>query len=250
MALLEESCSARRSLHCQGLNPSGPLNHQKPEIFHLLNHQGEYLFFACCVSFRFDIMEPKKHRVLKEIEIIKAPSSLGLQKTGVEGLADTLLSAGLAEGLLAKKIVEVLPFPNNAKQEEESGLLNVQAIAEYSRKLANVVTQVLDEEKMPLVLGGDCSILLGCALGLKRRGRFGLLFADGHTDFYQPQANINGEVASSELALATGNGTSSLAKLEGYSKLFQEQDVSVFGFRDEAEPVSYTHLTLPTNREV
>jgi arginase len=29
----------------------------------------------------------------------------------------------------------------------------------------------------------DCSILLGCLLALKRRGRYWLLFLDGHADF-------------------------------------------------------------------
>jgi arginase len=41
---------------------------------------------------------------------------------------------------------------------------------------------------------------------LKRRGRYGLLFIDGHADFYQPEVNPNGEAASMDLAFATGHG--------------------------------------------
>jgi CRP/FNR family transcriptional regulator, cyclic AMP receptor protein len=45
--------------------------------------------------------------------------------------------------------------------------------------------------------------LLGNLLALRRRGRYGLLFLDGHADFYQPEAEPNSEAASMDLALAT-----------------------------------------------
>lgn len=51
--------------------------------------------------------------------------------------------------------------------------------------------EVLDAGDVPIVLGGDCSILLGNLLALRRRGRHGLLFIDGHADFYQPEAEPN-----------------------------------------------------------
>ena len=41
---------------------------------------------------------------------------------------------------------------------------------------------MLDAGEFPFVLGGDCSILLGTTLAFRRRGRYGLLFIDGHTD--------------------------------------------------------------------
>jgi arginase len=89
------------------------------------------------------------------------------------------------------------------------------------------------------VLGGDCSIVLGGLLALRRRDRFGLLFVDGHTDFYQPEANINGEAASSDLALATGRGPEILTMFDGYRPLVRDEDVVVLGFRDGEEAASY-----------
>jgi len=71
---------------------------------------------------------------------------------------------------------------------------------------------------LPLVLGGDCSILLGTTLALRRRGRFGLLFIDGHADFYQPEVEPKGEAASMDLAFATGPHQCvgmNVARLEG-----------------------------------
>jgi arginase len=89
------------------------------------------------------------------------------------------------------------------------------------------------------VLGGDCSILLGTMLALRRRGRFGLFFIDGHADFYSPESEPFGEVASMDLALATGRGPAALADLDGRRPLVRDQDVVVFGFRDAESAREY-----------
>lgn len=104
---------------------------------------------------------------------------------------------------------------------------------------------VLDHGRFPVVLGGDCSVLLGSLLALRRRGRHGLLFLDGHTDFYQPAAEPTGEVASMELALATGRGPDVLADLEGRGPLVRDADVVALGFRDAEESAAAGMQPLP-----
>ena len=94
---------------------------------------------------------------------------------------------------------------------------------------------VVGRGEFPILLGGDCSILLGSTLALRRRGRYGLLFIDGHADFYQPEANPNGEAASMDLAFATGHGPELLTNLEGLRPLVRDEDVVAFGFRDAEE---------------
>jgi arginase len=61
------------------------------------------------------------------------------------------------------------------------------------------------------------------------------LFLDGHADFYQPEAEPKGEVASMELALATGRGPAVLSDLERLGPLVREDDVVAFGRRDALE---------------
>jgi Arginase family len=56
-------------------------------------------------------------------------------------------------------------------------------VFDYSSLLADAVAAVLDEEEFPVVLGGDCSILLGAMLALRRRGRYGLLYSPGTTGY-------------------------------------------------------------------
>ncbi len=171
--------------------------------------------------------------------IIEAPSVLGLFPKGVETLPDALLGAGLAERLNARHVGRVEPPPYDDRRDPETLLLNPQGIKDYSIKLANAVTPVLQAGEFPIVLGGDCSIMLGCLLALKRRDRYGLLFLDGHADFYQPEAEPNGEVASMELALAAGRGPALVAELEGKRPLVRDEDVVAFGRRDGEESAEH-----------
>jgi len=171
--------------------------------------------------------------------IIEAPSTLGLLSSGVERLPSVLLHAGLAERLPARRADRLEAPARDTRRDPATGFLNPRAIADYASALAAATAAVLDRGEVPIVLGGDCSILLGPLLALRRRGRFGLFFADGHTDFYQPGANTNGEVASSDLALATGRGPAVLTEFDGSRPLVRDRDVVAFGRRDEAEAAQF-----------
>jgi arginase len=164
--------------------------------------------------------------------IVEAPSHLGLRAAGVEELPGALLAAGLAERLDARHAAR-LPAPAwDPRIDAATGLLNPTGLADYSPLLADSVGAVLGRGEFPIVLGGDCSILLGTTLALRRRGRYGLLFLDGHADFYQPEAEPAGEAASMELALVTGRGPDVVTNLEGRRPLLRDEDAVVFGFRD------------------
>jgi arginase len=172
--------------------------------------------------------------------ILDAPSDLGLRRTGVDGLPDALRGAGLLEGLPDVRYAGRLSVPPYSPLRDAStGILNGQAIHEFSLRLAERIAFTLDLGRFPLVLGGDCSILLGAALALRRRGRFGLFFIDGHADYYSPESEPAGEVASMDLAVVTGRGPALLTDLEGLCPLVREEDVVVFGFRDAEMATEY-----------
>lgn len=168
--------------------------------------------------------------------IIDAPSVLGLRPTGVEGLPDALKKAGLLKQLKAEYIGVVQSrIPYSSERDQQTMLLNAKAIREYSQSLANVVSNVIAEKKFPIVLGGDCSVLIGTLLALRRKGRYGLFFIDGHSDFYQPQASHTGEVADMELAIVSGRGPDILTNIDNLRPLVRDTDVVVFGYRDSKQ---------------
>lgn len=179
--------------------------------------------------------------------VIEAPSVLGLKPTGVERLPDTLLQLGLAERLHARRAGR-LPVPHYSPvRDPETLTLNAASIAAFTPLLADAFERILAVGEFPVILGGDCSIVLGPTLALRRRGRFGLLFIDGHADFYQPEVNPNGEAASMDLAFATGHGPSLLTNIEGRCPYVRDADAVVFGFRDAEEQARYHSQPLPAD---
>jgi arginase len=169
---------------------------------------------------------------MNRFAIVEAPSVLGLFPKGVETLPDALLGAGLAERIGARRAGRVEPPPYDAHRDPETKLLNPHGLAQYAVALADRLEPMLEAGDFPVVLGGDCSILLGCTLANRRRGRAGLLFLDGHADFYQPEAEPNGEAASMDLALVTGRGPDLVTDLEGRSPLVRDEDVTLLAHRD------------------
>jgi arginase len=158
----------------------------------------------------------------------------------VDKLPETLREAGLLEGIVDVRYAGRLTVPEfSPLRATPRDVLNLQGIRSFSLRLADRIGFTLDLGRFPLVLGGDCSILLGAALALRRRGRYGLFFIDGHCDFYSPESEPNGEMASIELAAVTGRDPAALADLEGLRPLVREQDVVVLGFRDEQIARSY-----------
>jgi arginase len=176
---------------------------------------------------------------------VEAPSILGLKPNGVERLPQTLLANGLADRLRARHGGRVEAPPYRAERDPETLTLNDREIRDYSPRLADAVGAALDTGAFPIVLGGDCSILLGSMLALRRRGRYGLLFVDGHTDFYQPEANPNGEAASMDLAFATGRGPAVVADIEGRRPLVRDEEAVAFAYRDAEEQARFGSQPLP-----
>jgi len=101
-----------------------------------------------------------------------------------------------------------------------------------------------------VVLGGDCTILLGSMLAFRRRGRYGLLFIDGNADFFQPEAEPNGEGASMDLAFVTGYGPSLLTDIEGRAPLVRPEDAVAFAYRDHEDQEEYEGQPLPEELKV
>ncbi|MGH9878637.1 MAG: arginase family protein [Nitrososphaerales archaeon] len=176
---------------------------------------------------------------MQRFAIVDAPSILGLRPTGVEHLPEAMRAAGLLKRLNAEYVGEVSPPEYDPKRDEETLLLNPKAIRRYSKQLANAVTNVLHGKRFPIVLGGDCSIIIGNLLALRRLGRYGLFFIDGHADFYQPEASPTGEVADMDLAIVSGRGPDILANIDGLKPLVRDEDIVLFGNRDTEQAKSY-----------
>ncbi|HEU5120590.1 MAG TPA: arginase family protein [Candidatus Nitrosocosmicus sp.] len=172
--------------------------------------------------------------------IIDAPSILGLRPTGVEYLPEALKAAGLIKKLnadYAGKVSSSLSY--NSERDKVTLLLNPDSIKTFSLQLADRVSSVICSRLYPMVLGGDCSILIGNLLALRRLGRYGLFFIDGHADFYQPEASLTVEVADMDLAIVSGRGPDVLTNIDNLKPLVHDEDIILFGYRDREQAASF-----------
>jgi arginase len=177
-----------------------------------------------------------------DIELISAPSILGLKPSGVEHLAGRLLSAGLDKQLQLQHPVLQLPTINarySGLRDPETNCLNADAIIDFSQQLADIVASTVRLQRFALVLGGDCSILLGIMSGLKSTGAYGLVFLDAHADFYEPERSLTGEVADMDLAIVTGRGPDKLTNMNDLRPYVRDEHVIQVGQRDAAEAAQY-----------
>ena len=186
--------------------------------------------------------------------ILEAPSNLGLRPTGVENSPATLLELGLGQRLNARCAGRVEVPAYNVVRDPQTHMLNPENIADYAVALADALEPIFIQGEFPVVLGGDCSILLGSLLALRRRGRYGLIFLDGHSDFWTPEEDAHGEAASMDLALVTGRGPSVVTNLEGRRPLVQVEDVIAVGMRDNEFDLDYLRrnggLSIPSELEM
>jgi arginase len=169
--------------------------------------------------------------------ILEAPSNLGLRRPGpgrepgVRRLPEALEAAGFSRRIGASRAGRVEPPAYRGEIDPETGIREAPAIRDYSLRLAEAVGRVLDERRFPVVLGGDCSILLGNMLALHRRGRYGLIFLDAHTDLATPELSGTKAAAGMDLALALGIGPALLSRLDPQAPLVRAEDVAMLGLR-------------------
>jgi arginase len=178
----------------------------------------------------------------RAIDIIGAPSNLGLRPLrpghvpGARRAPAVLRAHRVVERLGARDRGDVDAPAYDPSVDTVTGYRNGANLAAYTPRLAERVGASIDDGRLALVLGGDCSVLLGGALALKRRGRHGLLFVDGHSDFYFTRKPRPMTAAGMDLALATGHGPDALVDIEHLKPYIREDDTVVFAYRDFGTP--------------
>ncbi len=206
---------------------------------------------------------------VRPVQLILAPSNLGLSppEAGVEPgtwqAPATLMAAGVAAALRAQNITQ-LPRPRyQATSQRGTRIRNGRILRPYLLSLAATVRAALQKGAFPIVIGGDCSLLLGGLYAARLSGGRGLVHVDGHSDFFHPsEADSGGRLgaaAGMDLALATGRGEALLTQWPGIEgPLVEDRDAIQIGERNAFTPefaeyyrgLERTRITRLTIQEV
>ncbi len=146
----------------------------------------------------------------KQVAIIGAALDLGAGRRGVDMGPSAIRYAGLNDRLSALGF-DVLDWGDvetavlEATEETDESARYLPEIKAACGRVARLVGLALDQDALPLVLGGDHSVALGTLGGLARaRGVGGVLWIDAHSDMNTPETSPSGNVHGMPLAAALG----------------------------------------------
>ena len=122
-----------------------------------------------------------------------------------EQLAPAALRAAGLAALTDVDLGDAACAITSTERDEHTGVLALADTVRAARALADALESGLRDlpGRRPLVVGGDCSILLGILPALIRQvGDVGLWFLDGHPDYLDGRTSETGETADMDLARA------------------------------------------------
>lgn len=174
----------------------------------------------------------------KAIDIIGAPSTFGQRKLGVDLGPTAIRYAGLISRLKQldldvydKGDIKV-PVVNIEKfHSEQKGLRNYDEIIDVNQKLNKEVSAAIENNRFPLVLGGDHSIAVGSVSAIsKHYNNLGVIWYDAHGDLNIPEESPSGNIHGMPLRILTGEGPKELLELN--SNVIKPENIVLIGMRD------------------
>lgn len=147
--------------------------------------------------------------------LVGAPLDSSGSGRGEKNAPGALRAAGLVDALGARDTGDADTILTDATRDPVTGLIGFSGLVRASQALRSTLRRPLILGARPLVIGGDCTILLGILAAMRDQNdsRIGLWFLDGHADFYDGSTSSTGEGADMELAIATGHGPAGLVDL-------------------------------------
>ncbi len=172
----------------------------------------------------------------RKISVVGAPSSAGAYAPGQEKAPDALRAMGLIEKLRAHDLdlTDLGNVPGFRWQPDLQSprAMNVDVAGRVAESVADQVSAAVDNGRLALVLGGDCTVELGTVSGVLRQTRsVGLIYIDLDADLNTPGSTCDGALDWMGVAhlLALPETEPALTDIGPRTPLLDTQDVLLFG---------------------
>lgn len=156
------------------------------------------------------------------IDLIGAPTDIGADNRGGSMGPEALRVAGLQEAIerLGYTVTDRgnLTGPANPNRGAVDGYRHLEETALWCEQARDAVRGALDNERMPILLGGDHSLAIGSIAGVAAHcaaaGKpLSVLWLDAHADFNTAETSPTGNIHGMPLAIAAGRGPDRLTRL-------------------------------------
>ncbi len=187
-----------------------------------------------CVTIFSRLLVIDKEALVREWVMIGVPSSAGAHHAGQERAPAALRAAGMIGRLRAAGLSVAdagdLPGTPFAVDHDHPRARSVAAVARVAQQVADAVAGVLADGRLPLVVGGDCTITLGVIAGFRRaHPDTGLVYLDGDADVSTPESTGSGIFDSMGVAHLLGQGAVELTRLAGEPPLLEPRRLALVG---------------------
>jgi arginase len=169
-----------------------------------------------------------------KIALIGAPSSAAAFLPGSEKSPAALRAAGLIERLqsIGYEVNDLGDCPQRlfADDDEHKRARNLPAIVASLNDLKARAELAIKSGALVLVLGGDCTQIIGLLTGARRYYRhLNLLWFDGDADLNTPASTPSGRLDGMALSTIIGKGSPELVRFWGEPQIVREPDTVLFG---------------------
>jgi len=176
----------------------------------------------------------------KTIEIIGAPATFGQRKLGVNLGPDAIRYAGLVARISAighdvkdSGNIQLPELDLNKFNSEQQGLRNLDEIVETSTRLSDAVSNSIENNHFPMIIGGDHSIAIGSISGIsKHYENLGVIWYDAHGDLNVPEESPSGNIHGMPLRVLAGEGDEQLVNISNYTPKVKPENIVLIGMRD------------------
>jgi arginase len=201
---------------------------------------------------------------MTRIRMIGVPLDFGASRRGVEMGPAALRIAQMAESLreIGHAVTDVgdIPVPERATVLPElAGRGFLPIITHVCEQLADETADAVAEGEVPLVLGGDHSLVAGSFAGAARHyaqsgQRLGCIYLDAHGDLHTPETSLTRNVHGMPLAHLLGHGDERMRCIAGREPALLPRDLALVGIRDldepEREAIRSWGITCFTTRDI
>lgn len=181
------------------------------------------------------------------IAAISVPFDLGAGRRGASKGPKAIMQAGLLRGLqqmdMTIQHVAEIRLPNDTAaplppEVEKNNLKYLAEVIDVNTRLAEQVSNVVEQRQFPLVIGGDHSIAIGTLAGLSGHySNLGVIWIDAHSDLNTADTSPSGNIHGMSLAISLGMGHPLLTSIKGDHAKVKAENIVLIGSRslDEGE---------------
>ncbi len=164
--------------------------------------------------------------------------SVGLGRAephGTELSPDAIRAAGLARLGWADLGDLDVRIPDH-ERDEATGLVGIDGVLETTDAVRASVADLVRGGGRPFVLGGCCTLLSGALAGARDvLGTIGLVYVDGHLDFYDGVTSPTGEAADMPVAVVLGDGPAPWVERVAPVPVTPAGAIAILGYHDPDE---------------